>query len=78
MELNFTVEPVRSRTMTETQIGVGIIGVEPGRSWSAVAHNPCLESGSRLSNRSTEYDAPGNLGCRCPFFYGIEDAFDNY
>jgi len=24
--------------MTDTQIGVGIIGVEPGRSWSAVAH----------------------------------------
>jgi predicted dehydrogenase len=30
--------------MTDTQIGVGIIGVEPGRSWSAVAHIPALRS----------------------------------
>ena len=31
-------------TMTDKQIGVGIIGVEPGRSWSAVAHIPALRS----------------------------------
>ncbi len=30
--------------MTDKQIGVGIIGVESGRSWSAVAHIPALRS----------------------------------
>src|ERR1700751_244305 len=63
--------------MTDTQIGVGIIGVEPGRSWSAVAHIPALRSlpQYRLVALSTRRQESADAAART---YGIEHAFDNY
>jgi predicted dehydrogenase len=77
LELSITVERARSRTMTDTQIGVGIIGVEPGRSWSAVAHIPALRSlpQYRLVALSTRRQESADAAARA---YGIEHAFDNY
>src|SRR6266403_248497 len=76
-EGSFTVEPAKSRTMTDTQIGVGIIGVEPGRSWSAVAHIPALRSlpQYRLAALSTRRQESADAAARA---YGIEHAFDNH
>jgi len=70
-------EPARSRTMTDTQIGVGIIGVEPGRSWSAVAHIPALRSlpQYKFVALSTRRQESADAAARA---YGIEHAFDNY
>src|SRR2546425_12422806 len=63
--------------MTDTQIGVGIIGVEPGRSWSAVAHIPALRSlpQYRLAALSTRRQESADAAARA---YGIEHAFDNH
>src|SRR2546422_9205926 len=72
------VEPARSsRTMTDTQIGVGIIGVEPGRSWSAVAHIPALRSlpQYKFVALSTRRQESADAAARA---YGIEHAFDNH
>jgi hypothetical protein len=69
------VEPARSRTMTDTQIGVGIIGVEPGRSWSAAAHIPALRSlpQYKFVALSTRRQESADAAARA---YGIEHAFD--
>ncbi len=63
--------------MTDTQIGVGIIGVEPGRSWSAVAHIPALRSlpQYRLAALSTRRQESADAAARA---YGIEHAFGNH
>jgi predicted dehydrogenase len=63
--------------MTDTQIGVGIIGVEPGRSWSAVAHISALRSlpQYRLVALSTRRQESADAAAHA---YGIEHAFDNY
>jgi predicted dehydrogenase len=63
--------------MTDTQIGVGIIGVEPGRSWSAVAHIPALRSlpQYKFVALSTRRQESADAAARA---YGIEHAFDNY
>src|SRR3989442_10419738 len=63
--------------MTDTQIGVGIIGVEPGRSWSAVAHIPALSSLPQcsLAAVSTRRQESADAAARA---YGIEHAFDNH
>src|SRR5690242_6728943 len=63
--------------MTRTQIGVGIIGVVPGRSWSAVAHIPALRSlpQYRLAALSTRRQEGADAAAHA---YGIEHAFDNY
>ena len=64
-------------TMTDKQIGVGIIGVEPGRSWSAVAHIPALMSlpQYKLVALSTRRQESADAAARA---YGIEQAFDNH
>src|SRR5258705_8877013 len=63
--------------MTDTQIGVGIIGVEPGRSWSAAAHIPALRSlpQYRLAALSTRRQESADAAARA---FGVEHAFDNY
>ena len=63
--------------MTDTQIGVGIIGVEPGRSWSAVAHIPALRSlpQYKFVALSTRRQESADAAARA---YGIEHAFDNH
>jgi predicted dehydrogenase len=63
--------------MTDTQIGVGIVGVEPGRSWSAVAHIPALRSlpQYKFVALSTRGQESADTAARA---YGIEHAFDNY
>ena len=64
-------------TMTDKQIGVGIIGVEPGRSWSAVAQIPALRSlpQYKLVALSTRRQESADAAARA---YGIEHAFDNH
>jgi predicted dehydrogenase len=63
--------------MTDKQIGVGIIDVEPDRSWSAVAHIPALRSlpQYKLVALSTRRQESADAAARA---YGIEHAFDNY
>jgi predicted dehydrogenase len=63
--------------MKSSRIGVGIIGVEPGRSWSAVAHVPALRALPQyeivaLSTRRQESaDAAARM-------YGVAQAFDDH
>lgn len=63
--------------MTDKKIGVGIIGVEPGRSWSAMAHIPALRSlpQYRLAALGTTRQESADAAARA---YGIEHAFDNH
>lgn len=63
--------------MTDAQIGVGIIGVEPGRSWSAVAHIPALRSlpQYRLAALSTRRQESADAAARA---FGVEHSFDNH
>jgi predicted dehydrogenase len=63
--------------MSVQSIGVGIIGVEPGHSWSAVAHIPALKSlpQYKLVALSTRHQESADAAAR---FYGIEHAFDNH
>ena len=63
--------------MTDKQIGVGIIGVQSGRSWSAVAHIPALRSlpQYKLLALSTRRQDSADAAARA---YAIEHAFDNH
>lgn len=62
--------------MTTRRIGVGLIGVTPNRSWSALAHIPALRSLPDYEIRalSTTRQASADEAAR---YYSIPKAFDN-
>lgn len=64
--------------MNDGRIGVGIVGVEPGRSWSAIAHVPALRALDQfnlvaLSTRRMESAAAAAHALGVPRWY--DDAF---
>lgn len=63
--------------MTQLPVGVGIIGVEPGRSWSAVAHIPALQAlpQYRLVAVSTRRQDTADAAAQA---YGIPHAFGDH
>lgn len=63
--------------MRRFPIGVGIIGVEPGRSWSAIAHIPALQAlpQYRLVAVSTRRQDTADAAART---YGIPHAFADH
>lgn len=63
--------------MSARPIGIGIIGVAPQRSWSAIAHIPALQAlpSYRIAALSTTNQASAD---RAAALFGIEHAFDNH
>src|SRR5215475_5749853 len=60
-----------------SKIGVGIIGVEPDRSWSAIAHIPALQALPQyeiVALGTTRQESAAAAARR----YGIPHAFDNH
>jgi predicted dehydrogenase len=63
--------------VTDKKIGVGIIGVQPGRSWAAVAHIPALQAlpdyeiTALSTTRMESAKAAGEL-------YGVANCYDNH
>jgi predicted dehydrogenase len=63
--------------MSSQKIGVGIIGVEPDRSWSAIAHIPALQALPQyeiVALSTTRQESAAAAARR----YGIPHAFDNH
>jgi len=63
--------------MTKSKIGVGIIGVQPGRSWAAVAHIPALKAlpDYEITAVSTTRRESADAAAK---EYGIPHAYDNH
>jgi predicted dehydrogenase len=63
--------------MTNTKIGVGIIGVQPGRSWAAVAHIPALQAlpGYEITALSTTKMASAKAAGEA---FGVANCYDNH
>jgi len=63
--------------MTNSKIGVGIIGVQPGRSWAAVAHIPALKAlpEYEITAISTTRRESAQAAAK---EYGIPRAYDNH
>jgi predicted dehydrogenase len=63
--------------MANGTLGIGIIGVQPGRSWAAVAHIPALQAlpGFELAALSTtRMDSARAAGAA----FGVERCYDNH
>lgn len=63
--------------MADKELGIGIIGVQPGRSWAAVAHIPALRAlpGFRLAALSTtRMESARAAGEAC----GVANCYDNH
>lgn len=63
--------------MAKDSLGVGIIGVQPGRSWAAVAHIPALQQlpGLELAALSTTRIESARAAGEA---YGIDRCYDNH
>lgn len=63
--------------MAEGELGVGIIGVQPGRSWAAVAHIPAIDAlpGLRLAAVSTTRIESAQAAAAA---FGIDRYYDNH
>lgn len=63
--------------MSSTKIGVGIIGIQPGRSWAAIAHIPALQSLADdyqiMAVSTTRQESADNAA----HTFGIPHAFDS-
>jgi predicted dehydrogenase len=63
--------------MTQSKIGVGIVGVQPGRSWAAVAHIPALKAlpDYEIAAISTTRRESAQAAAK---EFGIPRAYDNH
>jgi predicted dehydrogenase len=63
--------------MASDELGIGIIGVQPGRSWAAVAHIPAIQAlpGLRLAALSTTRMESARAAGEA---YGVANCYDNH
>ena len=63
--------------MASDELGIGIIGVQPGRSWAAVAHIPALQAlpGFRIAALSTTRMESARASGEA---YGVSACYDNH
>jgi predicted dehydrogenase len=64
-------------TVAERKMGVGIIGVQPGRSWAAVAHIPALQAlpGFQITALSTTRLESAKAAGEA---FGVTNCYDNH